>query len=59
MISQLHIHKIFAERLSQEIKKGNVKSKDDLVRIKKLIARDLGISVPPNSEILPFVKDKK
>ncbi|MEM2935365.1 MAG: tRNA uridine(34) 5-carboxymethylaminomethyl modification radical SAM/GNAT enzyme Elp3 [Candidatus Thermoplasmatota archaeon] len=59
MISQLHIHKIFAKRLSQEIKKGNVKSKDDLVRIKKLIARDLGINVPPNSEILPFVKDEK
>ncbi|MEM1514404.1 MAG: tRNA uridine(34) 5-carboxymethylaminomethyl modification radical SAM/GNAT enzyme Elp3 [Candidatus Thermoplasmatota archaeon] len=59
MISQLHIHKIFAERLFQEIKKGNVKSREDLVRIKKRIASDLGISVPPNSEILPFVKDEE
>ncbi len=59
MISQLHIHKIFAEKLSEEIKKGNIKNKDDLLKIKKLIARDLGIIIPKNSEILPFLRDEK
>ncbi|MBC7081758.1 MAG: tRNA uridine(34) 5-carboxymethylaminomethyl modification radical SAM/GNAT enzyme Elp3 [Thermoplasmatales archaeon] len=59
MISQSHIHKIFAERLSEEIRKGNIKNKDDLLKIKKRIAKELGINVPQNSEILPFVKDEK
>ena len=59
MISQLHIHKIFAERISQEIENGNIRSREDLVRIKKRIAGELGINVPSNPEILPFIEDEK
>ncbi|HEC82366.1 MAG TPA: tRNA uridine(34) 5-carboxymethylaminomethyl modification radical SAM/GNAT enzyme Elp3 [Thermoplasmatales archaeon] len=59
---QLHTHNLkkIAEILANEIEDGKIKSKSDLLKRKKILAKQFSLKIlPSNSQLFSFIKDKQ
>ena len=55
----LHIREV-AERIAQEIEKGNIKNKQDLLKYKKFLSRIYKLEkIPSDAEILAQIDNKE